>query len=613
MKNLSQSMAFRSITRSACVLLMMVLTIKSAFPQAPGGFTYQAVLRDASGTVKANTDVSLTLTLLRGSVTGSVIYSETHEARTNGFGLITLEIGSKSPDGLFGIDWTDGPVYVKTEVDGIDMGTSVMLSVPYALYALKSGTADENDPVFTHHPSNDISSTGISQWNTAYGWGDHGAAGYASGTHNHSASAITSGTLPASRGGTGISSFTAGNYLSAGGTTTLQQRTPAQVLSDIGAAESSHTHASMCTGSGYAGKLAYWTDTRNLSYDNSMHWDNSTGRLGIGTSSPGRMLDVTEDIEVNTLRIGRGGGNDASNTTVGIAALSLNTSGTNNTAFGYGALFLNTDGVRNTANGYQALAENTSGDYNTACGYMALKSNSTGNKNCAIGNDALTGNKEGIGNTAAGIAALNDNTSGDYNVAVGHWALGSNTTGNNNVAVGNQALYQNSSGENNVVVGDDAGMFITGSNNVVIGSGAGVPASAGSNQVRIGNIAVTYAGVEVAWDITSDIRKKESVRKLAYGIEFVSHLKPVDYIRRNNESRTREVGFIAQDVEVLLKEAGINDYGLLNKDDNGFLELRYNDFIPILTRAIQEQQQEIEMLKEEIRILKSMVLRTAEK
>jgi len=325
------------------------------------------------------------------------------------------------------------------------------------------------------------------------------------------------------------------------------------------------------------------------------------------------MLDVTEDIEVNTLRIGRGGGNDASNTTVGIAALSLNTSGTNNTAFGYGALFLNTDGVRNTANGYQALAENTSGDYNTACGYMALKSNSTGNKNCAIGNDALTGNKEGIGNTAAGIAALNDNTSGDYNVAVGHWALGSNTTGNNNVAVGNQALYQNISGENNVVVGDDAGMFITGSNNVVIGSGAGVPASAGSNQVRIGNIAVTYAGVEVAWDITSDIRKKESVRKLAYGIEFVSHLKPVDYIRRNNESRTREVGFIAQDVEVLLKEAGINDYGLLNKDDNGFLELRYNDFIPILTRAIQEQQQEIEMLKEEIRILKSMVLRTAEK
>jgi hypothetical protein len=298
---------------------------------------------------------------------------------------------------------------------------------------------------------------------------------------------------------------------------------------------------------------------------------------------------------------------------VGIGALSLNTSGTNNTAFGYGALFLNTTGLDNTAGGYMALSENTSGKYNTAHGCGALKSNSTGNKNCAVGSDVLLSNTEGNGNTATGICALHDNTSGDYNVAVGHWACGLNTTGNYNVAVGDQALYNNLSGEYNVAVGDNAGRSITGSNNIVIGYGASVPTAASNNQVRIGNFSISYAGVEVAWDITSDVRKKESIRELPCGIDFVRGLKPVDYIRRNNENRTREAGFIAQDVEILLKEADISDYGLLNKDDNGFLELRYNDFIPILTRAIQEQQQEIEALKAEISLLKSLVNQTASK
>jgi hypothetical protein len=51
-----------------------------------------------------------------------------------------------------------------------------------------------------------------------------------------------SGTLQAPNGGTGISTYTIGNYLNAASSSTLQQRTPAQVLSDIGAASVSHNH-----------------------------------------------------------------------------------------------------------------------------------------------------------------------------------------------------------------------------------------------------------------------------------------------------------------------------------------------------------------------------------
>jgi len=61
--------------------------------------------------------------------------------------------------------------------------------------------------------------------------------------HNHSATEITSGTLAVARGGTGIASYTVGNYIYASAATTLSQRTPAQVLSDIGAAASGHTHS----------------------------------------------------------------------------------------------------------------------------------------------------------------------------------------------------------------------------------------------------------------------------------------------------------------------------------------------------------------------------------
>ena len=77
------------------------------------------------------------------------------------------------------------------------------------------------------------------------------------------------------------------------------------------------------------------------------------------------------------------------------------------------------------------------------------------------------------------------------------------------------------------------------------------------------------------------------------------HIDPHTYYRKNNESKTREMGFIAQDVEVTLKEMGYDDQGFLTKADNGNLSLRYNDFIALLTKGMQEQQQTIENQKKE--------------
>jgi hypothetical protein len=98
----------------------------------------------------------------------------------------------------------------------------------------------------------------------------------------------------------------------------------------------------------------------------------------------------------------------------------------------------------------------------------------------------------------------------------------------------------------------------------------------------------------VGWAISSDKRWKEEIRTLPYGLDFVKQLQPVDYIRKNNDAKTRETGFIAQDVEALLEKVGYTDQGIVIKHDDGKLSLRYNDFIAILVKALQDQQQIIE-------------------
>ena len=68
------------------------------------------------------------------------------------------------------------------------------------------------------------------------------ALGSVKNSHTHDTAQITSGTLPVSRGGTGLSSYTTGYFLRASSGSTLAQRSPAQVLADIGAAPAVHSH-----------------------------------------------------------------------------------------------------------------------------------------------------------------------------------------------------------------------------------------------------------------------------------------------------------------------------------------------------------------------------------
>jgi hypothetical protein len=129
-------------------LLFFLLATVSILAQTPEKMSYQVVLRDASNTLLTNQQVGIQISILQTTITGSAVYIETQTATTNINGLVSLEIGSgTSSDDFSAIDWSAGPFFIKTATDASGgsnysiIGTSQLMSVPFALYAKTSGSS----------------------------------------------------------------------------------------------------------------------------------------------------------------------------------------------------------------------------------------------------------------------------------------------------------------------------------------------------------------------------------------------------------------------------------------------------------------------------------------
>lgn len=327
---------------------------------------------------------------------------------------------------------------------------------------------------------------------------------------------------------------------------------------------------------------------RNNVYAGSIREDNTV--LGFDA------LDVNSNTE-NSVAIGartlHSSTNGLGNVAVGYAAMENTTTGGVNTAIGSLTMNNNTTGYANCAFGSLALSQNTMGHHNIAIGGSSMIFNTTGNQNTATGSESLRLNTTGNFNSSYGERSLFNASTSTLNVAVGSRAMFNTTTGSRNTAIGSQTMMLNNTGNNNTAVGYNAmNVNTTGNNNTAIGSGAQIAASAGNNQVRIGNNAVTYAGVQVAWSVTSDSRWKEDIKKSNLGLDFINQLNPVSYIRKSEDTETtkqkREYGFIAQELEQTLNNNNAKDNGIITKDDEGMLSVRYNDLLAPMVKAIQE-------------------------
>jgi hypothetical protein len=347
----------------------------------------------------------------------------------------------------------------------------------------------------------------------------------------------------------------------------------------------------------------------------------------------------------------------SNNVAIGKKSLFFNTTGSFNNANGLWALIRNTTGSYNVAYGSLAGYDNQTGGGNTSIGsFAALKSE--GSLNTAIGYNALQAYRIGDRNTALGSSALSANGStsfnGSGNVAIGYRA-------GYDQAVSDKLFIENSDAnkDNALIYGDFAAdslvlnaktinkfsLNVRGNNALELGYGAagkqtdagkicygcfgdpahwlgivggGTVAGAGNDRViklwtegglrirgnsnpdadnfyTLGTSAQRWAAV---WAVngaiqTSDANLKTNITTSPYGLQQVLQMKPVQYNWKTNPSTNLQIGFLAQDIKEIIPEVVVTP---ANGDPMG---MKYSELIPVLVKAIQEQQKQIDELKKE--------------
>jgi len=203
MKNLNQKS--KVVLFLVLAFLFLAITVKA---QSPNAFSYQVVLRDASGNPRMNDNINIAINIVQGSADGALVYEETHNVTTNNQGLATLAIGTgNANDSSFSnIDWSNGPYFIKVSVDGVDFGSSQLLSVPYAMYASEAGSISN-----TGFKLQELPATSTGERNTAYG--------------ESALSSNTIGYYNSAFGYYSLRSNTTGNYNTVLGCQALEQNT----------------------------------------------------------------------------------------------------------------------------------------------------------------------------------------------------------------------------------------------------------------------------------------------------------------------------------------------------------------------------------------------------
>jgi hypothetical protein len=276
-----------------------------------------------------------------------------------------------------------------------------------------------------------------------------------------------------------------------------------------------------------------------------------TGNTVTGTTSvTGLTVVSTNDATINGVLVGRGSGNVATNTVIGLNALSSN----------------DPTGNYNTAIGRNALQDNTTGNFVTAVGYSAMIGNTTGSLNIGMGYNSL---------------ALNE--SGSFNVAIGTSSSSSLVGSSYNTAVGANALL-NANGSNNLEIRS--------------GSSPAFNITTESNHISLGSSTTTKAYIKVAWTITSDERDKMNFANVPLGLNFVNNLTPVAYQHKLSREEPEahgpvRYGFKAQDILALEGDNAV----IVDSSDPESLRLSESNLFAVLVKAIQELKAELDEYK----------------
>jgi len=212
----------------------------------------------------------------------------------------------------------------------------------------------------------------------------------------------------------------------------------------------------------------------------------------------------------------------------------------------------------------------------------------------------------GIQNTAVGFAAGQQISPGDDSICIGHDSADNLTTGHQNIAIGVDTTLSAVSGDNQIVMGQN--VTCVGNDNFTFGNGS-----------TDSNIAFGATSISAP----SDIRLKEDIQDEEVGLDFINDLRPVTFLwkkekdipieldayKEGSEKRTMNGkynhGFIAQEVKETIDNYTLKDgFNMWEESEaDGRQRVSPSALVPILVKAIQEQNALIEALTARITTL----------
>lgn len=388
---------FTNAKLALCLLCLFFCVSFNVFgQQIPQAIQYQAVVRDATGAPIQNSAVSVRFSVRSSNPTGNISYQEFHTTTTNGYGLLNLVIGLGTPvSGNFSqINWAANPYFLQVEADHgsgyVDLGTTQMLSVPYALTSGKSvnTTLDDLTNVQAAAPTpNQVLQYNGSQWVPA--------------------------TLSGSGGGLDhrLSDADQDTYIDC-----ENYPNENKIRVDVGGLE------------------------RWMFLESRLEPKNTAHSIFIGENA-GKSTVLLGDKD-NTF-VGHEAGRDNINgfgcTFVGAYAGQLNAQ-EGNTYVGANSGRVNTTGYVNTFLGEAAGFSNKTGAANTFIGQLSGFNNDNGAYNTFIGRGAGHDNISGHHNVYLGRSSAYHNADGFYNVYIGNLCGFKETTGSNQLFIDNDTL-----------------------------------------------------------------------------------------------------------------------------------------------------------------------------
>ena len=536
--------------RLSGVLFFFMIAL-AASAQVPQSFNYQAVARNATGDLLQNQPVGIRLSVHEGSAGGTVVYQETHLPTTNQFGLINLAVGAGSVvSGDFTtINWSSGLYWLEVEMDPAGgssyaaMGNTQLLTVPFAMYAQNAGIKGDSNYIPKFGAAGGLKLSSI--YEDKSGW-------IGLGNINPAVKLHINGHFRVDAVDPLVQFFNGSNY--------------GAFLQSYGA-NSDFYIANMSA----TGDMIFWmnggTEVMRILPSNF---------IGININNPSAMLHI------------KGKNNNYND------GIRLEDDGSTE----YGDIMCGQEGLfyfsRSTGNDHIFY---TASNSSLASPPLIIKDNG----NIGMGYGSPT-NKLEVNNGGSNNYKFRVTNFGGY-TGFGQ-ELGSAQPG---YFLGHGGSYWHFMYAATPSSSYTPMVSLDGSNNSF--------RPTYDNTVGLGSASAKWTAVYAVNGTiqTSDENYKTNIKDLNYGLAEVMQLRPVSFTWKDSKTiigTGNNLGFIAQDLEKVVPDVVVKSQTEMNLETgtpmNSFSEtygVKYSELIPVLVKAIQEQQAEIEQLKQQIKQL----------